>query len=178
METSQLSARRRANFVLHCCSDNNHNGQKVGRGLEIQFLPNIPAAAHNWVRGPLWGSGWGFRAYIGMQSAHFRAIYSYIWKHDMRFYASGSGLSARITRFSMRGWRPSTLCLELKVYLHNFLFWKSRKCICTIWRRQKMKECFQPIQASVCFHWGGVININLTNVTSLLVLRPIPGFFI
>ena len=27
METSQLSARR-ANFVLHCCSDNNHNGQK------------------------------------------------------------------------------------------------------------------------------------------------------
>ena len=42
METSQLSARL-ANFVLHCCSDNNHNGQKVGRGLEIQFLPNIPS---------------------------------------------------------------------------------------------------------------------------------------
>ena len=68
-----------ANSVLHCCSDNNHNGQKSWPGLEIQFLPNIPSAsAHNWLRGPLWGSGWGFRAYIGMQSAHFRAIYSYI----------------------------------------------------------------------------------------------------
>ena len=88
-------------------------------GLEIQFLPNIPAAfsAYNWVRGPLWGSGWGFRAYIGMQSAHFRAIYSYIWKHDMRFYTSPLSLfRPGFTRFSMRGWvaspSSSTLWLE------------------------------------------------------------------
>ena len=91
----------------------------------------------------------------------------------MRFYTSGCGFSGRLTRFSMRGWgetvaicRPSQPCAL------------SRKCICTIWRRQKMKECFQPIQASVCFQSSGVININLTNVTSLLVLLPIPGFFI
>ena len=80
MERSDSKEERRANSVLHCCSDNNHNG-KSWPGLEIQFLANIPTAlssTHNWVRGPLWGSGWGFRAYIGMQSAHFRAIYSYI----------------------------------------------------------------------------------------------------
>ena len=177
METSQLSAGVPISFFIVVRITIITDKKLAAAVKKFNFCQTFRVPAHNWP-GPLRGSGWGFRAYIGMQRAHFRAIYSYIWKHDMRFYASGSGLSARITRFSMRGWRPSTLCLELKVYLHNFLFWKSRKCICTIWRRQKMKECFQPIQASVCFHWGGVININLTNVTSLLVLRPIPGFFI
>ena len=147
--------------------------KKVGAGFRNSIFAKHSgaASAHNWLRGPLWGSGWGFRAYIGMQSAHFRAIYSYIWKHDMRFYTSLplSLFRPGFTRFSMRGWPsppPPQPCAL------------SRKCICTIWRRQKMKECFQPIQASVCFQSSGVININLTNVTSLLLLLPIPPFFI
>ena len=104
--------------------------KKVGAGFRNSIFAKHSGAAstHNWLRGPLWGSGWGFRAYIGMQSAHFRAIYSYIWKHDMRFYTSLplSLFRPGFTRFSMRGWPsppPPQPCAL------------SRKCICTIWRR-------------------------------------------
>ena len=94
--------------------------------------------------GPPRGSGWGFTAYIGMQSAHFRAIYSYIWKHDVRF----------ILRARFSAWLSG---LEEAAVLESLFaqFWETED------------ERMLSTHSQLFVLSRTVININLTNVTSL-----------
>ena len=65
--------------------------------FSIGFLPAHTAS-------PLLGSGWDFLAYIGIQSAHFLAIYSYIWKHDVRFYIQSLDFLPGLSNFKGCFW--------------------------------------------------------------------------